>query len=231
MALLTLTQAKTFAGITTTDVTRDAALQEIIDEAIDAVKQHLNNGAVEATAYTQILDLPSYPSLVVPYFPVAVDGFRIWVNMDAGGDPAKFTDDFELDIYNDFALDVGPTDINYSHSGVVRFLTAVYGSYGLGYERPIYSLAIKVVPVRGAVKITYTGGYPTVPPAIRAALNIIVRKIFNARKFGVPFVSESLNGYSYSSQNTATAEGLITGDPTVRKLLQPFTRPQVGSYF
>lgn len=227
MALLTLTEHKAFAGITSTDATRDASLQAMIDEATDAVKRHCKNGEIAATEYTQILPAPPYTTLILPFAPVAVAGFQLWVNTNANGNPALFTSEFLLTMYQDYTLDLGPADATSSETGLVRSLA---GPFGIWWERPIYSLTNNLIPVAGAVKVVYTAGYATVPPAIKGVLNLIVRKMFNARKMGVPLVGESLNGYSYSAQNAATAEGIITGDPTVRKTLATFCRPQVGGY-
>lgn len=235
IALLTLAQHKVFAGITTTDTTRDASLQEIIDEAISAVLEYCQNGTLELTQYTQILNLPSYPSLIVPFAPVtyAPDAdtpidFSLYVYNNARGDPSAFTSDHLLRPYIDYVLETGPTNITVSDSGIVRFLNGVWF---INRDRPVYSLSTKIIPSYGAVKVVYTAGYATTPPMLRMVLNLIVRKIFNARKIGAPIVSESLNGYSYSTNSNITADGLITGDPTIQKSLRTFCRPQVGSYF
>jgi hypothetical protein len=209
-------------------------LAEIVSEAIDAVKSYCRNGSLEATEYTQILDLPSYPSIVTPFAPVIYDpdadtpiDFSLYVNTDANGDPSAFTSDHLLTMYTDYTLDWGQTDTRTSDSGIIRLTNGVYA---VNRERPLYSLSTKVTPSRGAVKLVYTAGYETVPPRLRGALNLIVRKIFHARKLGVPLVSESLNGYSYSAQQNATADGLLAGDPTVRQMLSSFCRPQIGRY-
>lgn len=207
---------------------RDASLSAMIDEAIDAVKRYTMNGALEATEYTQIIDAPPQTTLIIPYAPVSVAGFEFYLNVQANGDPAAFTSAFLLTMYQDYVLDVGPTDALTSESGLVRSLQ---GAWGIWFERPIYSLTNRLMPVRGAIKLVYTAGYATVPQSIKAALNLIVRKLFNMRKDGVPAISESLNGYSISRQNSATADGIIQGDPTIRNLLKTFCRPQVGSYF
>lgn len=208
-------------------------MQEIIDETISAVLQHCQNGALERTAYTQILNLPSYPSLVVPFAPVVyapnagtpID-FSLYISTTARGDPDAFTSDHLLRPYIDYILETGPTDITTSESGVVRFIN---GIWFVNRERPVYSLSTKIVPAYGAVKLVYTAGYDPVPATLRLALNLIVRKVFNARKIGAPISSESLNGYSYSTNSNVTSEGLITGDPGVRKSLATFCRPQVGN--
>jgi hypothetical protein len=229
-----LTQAKTYVGILTTDTTRDATLQEIIDEACDAVLYYCRNGNLVQTQYTQVLDLPSYTSLVLPFTPVtyaplavAPIDLQLYINVDANSDPSKFTSANLMTPYVDYCLDMGAVDPTVSDSGIVRLINGVFG---VQRERPLYSLSTKIVPMRGAVKAVYTAGYATVPPSLRGALQLIVRKIYNMRKDGVPAVSESLNSYSISRQQNATANGIIQGDPTIRDMLKPFCRPQIGSY-
>ncbi len=235
MALLTLTQHKTFAGITSTDVVRDASLSAIIDEVIDVVKRYCNNGDIEATEYTQVLDAPPYPSLVLPFAPVIYDpdadepiDFQLYRLSTANGDPSAFTAADLLTIYTDYTLDIGPANTTVSETGIVRFF---HNPVGLTFERPLYSLSVKPVPLRGAIKVVYTAGYQTVPPAIQGAINLMVRKIFNSRKIGGPLTGESLNGYSYSAQQSATANGILYGDPTVQQMLRPFCRAQIGGYY
>lgn len=234
MALLTLTEARAFAGITDNNPTRDASLQMMIDEAIDAVKRYCNNGDIERTEYTAILPLPLHPTLICPFAPVTYDpdadtpiDFQLYVNPGAFGDPSAFTSDFLLEPYTDYALDMGPTNVTVSESGLVRFIN---GQLFVNRERPTYSLSTKLIPTYGAVKLVYTAGYATVPPAVKGALNIIVRKLFNMRKDGAPAVSESLNGYAITRQSSATANGVLFGDPTVRDMLKTFCRPQIGGY-
>jgi hypothetical protein len=233
VALLTLAEHKTWAGITTTDSTRDAALQEMIDEAIDAVKSYCNNGELEATEYTQILDSPPTTAIILPYTPVVIDSedsesFQLWKNDSANGDPSLFTDEFLLEMYLDYVLDIGPANITTSDTGIVRFMNR---AVGVNYERPLYSLGLKIVPIRKSIKVVYTAGYETIPPRLQAALNLIVRKLYNMRKLGIPMNSESLNGYSYSGQGAATANGIVGGDPTVQQMLRSFCRPQIGGYY
>ena len=235
MALVTLTEAKTFAGITNADPVRDASLQTMLDEVINAVKNHCVNGSLEATTYTIVLDAPPSNVLILPYAPViyaptespAID-FQLYFNSGANGDPSAFTSDNLLTIFEDYVLQVGRTDTRTFPSGIVRSLR---GPWLLNRERPTYSLATKLVPCYGAIKVVYKAGYETVPASLKGAINLAARKLFHARKFGVPLTSESLNGYSYSAQGSATAEGIIQGDPTIRSMLRAFCRPQVGGYY
>lgn len=222
---------KAFSGLCGVDSARDASLNEMIDEVSDAITRYLQNGNLLRTTYTVILNAPTYPALVLPFAPVKFDpdtfDLFIWFNSNAQGDPTQFTDDFLLTPYTDWTLETGLTDSTTSENGIVRFQN---GIYGFGRERPVYSLTTKVVPLYGCLKVQYVAGYDPIPAALRGAVNIVVMKLYNARRTGVAMTSESLGGYSYSAQGSATADGIITGDPTVRKMLSTFSRPQVGNY-
>jgi len=232
--LLSLTEHKQFASIVTNDPVRDASLQAIIDETTDSILRYCNNGNILQSTYTQILPLPITPSLLLPFAPVIyapsatptpID-LQIYINVCANGDPAQFTSETLTTPYSDWILDTY-SDITTSESGIVKFTN---GTWFFSRERPIYSLGVKITPTPGAVKVVYTAGYTTVPSAIKGAINLITRKIYNARKLGFPVVSESLAGYSYSGQQSATANGVLQGDPTIRQMLAPFCRPQIGGY-
>jgi hypothetical protein len=220
--LLTLAAHKAFVGITSTDTTRDTALSEIIAEAEEAVIRHCQNGSITQQTYTLVMDAPTYPTLVLPFAPVQVSSFQMFSNWNANGNPALFTSSDLLTMYTDYLLDCSPMNTTVCESGLVRLIN----SYPWGYnrERPIYSLATKVTPLRGSLMVVYTAGYATVPAVLRSALNLIVRKIYNMRVQGISAVSESLNGYSTSRQGSATAAGIIAGDPTIRQMLATFTR-------
>ncbi len=216
-------------GITTTDPTRDASLQAFIVEANDAVLRYLKNGNIELTSYTVILDAPVSTVLVLPIVPVLASSLVLYLNQDAQGDPAAFTSQNLLVPYRDYVLDTGPNDITYSNSGIVRNLTAAWGVW---WQRPALALAAQLIPAPKAIKATFTAGYPTVPPSIQAAMVLIVSRLYNMRKIGYPLVSEGLQSYQYSAQSSASADGVIQGDPTVRSLLKPFGRQLfVGAYY
>lgn len=227
ISLSSLSNYKTWAGITSTDATRDAALTVQLQAAEDAVKRFTRSFLEEAD-YTIVMDAPNAMSLRLPQSPVSLTDFSLWSNADANGDPDEFDDEHLLVMYEDYVLDPSPDDVTTSKSGIVRSLR---GYWGIARERPYYSLATKLVPVRGALKITYTAGYATIPPSIVAAVHLITAKLYAMRKLGLPLNSENLNGYGYSTQSAATANGIIEGDPTIRDLLMKFGRPiSVGSY-
>lgn len=228
MAILTLALYKEFTGITSTDATRDAALTVMIAEVNDAILRYLNNGAIEQQSYTVIMAAPVSVNLVLPVVPVLASSLQIYLNTQAQGDPAAFTSDTLLTPYTDYMLDVGQTDATTSQTGIVRNLSSAWGVW---WARPPASLAPILIPVPGAIKAVFTAGYATVPPSIQAAASLIVSKLYAMRKIGAPAVSESLQAYSRSLQSTATANGILQGDPTIKSLLMPFGRKvYVGSY-
>ena len=229
MAIRDLQTYYASVGAVTTDATRDAATQAYIDQANDAIIRYLHNGIIERKTYTIIMPAPVSLKLVVPVVPVRVSDALIYLNTSAQGDPAAFTSDNLLVPFRDYVWETGPYDATTSNSGIVRNLSAAWGVW---YQRPSLSLASQLVPVPGAIKLVFSAGYDTVPPSIQAAATLVVTRLYNMRKIGYPLNSESLQSYSYSAQSTASADGIIEGDPTIRALLRPFGRSiQVGSYY
>lgn len=230
MPITSLADYKTFAGITSTDATRDAALTVMVAECIDAVVRYCKNGSLESASYTVYLDAPTRNVLYLPHFPVAASGLQIWLNTEANGDPTLFTSADLLTAYTDYVLDTGPDDASYSYTGKVTLVSGGPWS-STNYVRPVYSLATRLEPARKAIKATYTAGWASVPASLSGAVNLLVSKLYAMRKLGMPTTSESLNGYSASWQSTATANGILQGDPTIRQQLKPFTRGIfVGQY-
>lgn len=228
MALITLAEYKAFAGISSTDATRDASLNAMIAETDDAIKRYLHQN-IESATYTTVMDAPNDVNINLPQLPVSFTDFSIYVNWNANGDPSLFTSDDLLTMYTDYLLDPSPDSATISTTGIVR---SMQGWWGLWYQRNGYVLTPKSVPAYGCIKVVYTAGYATVPASIKAAANLLVSKLYMMRKIGMPENSTSLNGYSVSWQSAATANGILQGDPTIRSLLKPFGRQLfVGSYY
>jgi hypothetical protein len=228
MALLTLEQFLAIRGQVGPDETTQASLQAIISEVSDAILRYLKNGSIETASYTVIMDAPVSINLVLPVVPILASSLQLWFNYQAQGDPAAFTSANLLTAYSDYQLLTGPFNSTYSESGIVRNL---WGAWGVSYMRPALSLASSLIATPGAIKATFTAGYSTVPPSIVQAAFLAATKLYNMRKTGMPFTNESLQAYSYGSQASATADGVIQGDPTIRSLLKPFGRQVfVGGY-
>lgn len=229
MAILTLSEYLAWAGITSTDATRDASLTAMISEVNDAIIRYLHNGSIETASYTVIMPAPVSLQLVLPVVPVLASSVVLYLNWQANGNPSLFTSQDLLTPYTDYIVNTGPFDNLYSTSGIV---TSNWSNWGGSFIRPTYALASTPAPTPGAIKATFTAGYDTVPPSIIAAAELITSKLYNMRKTGQPLNSEGLQSYQYSAQASATADGIIQGDPTIRGLLSPFGRQVfVGSYY
>jgi hypothetical protein len=228
MSLTSLSAYRQWLAETTVNAARDSAWTVMLLEAEDAVKRYLRQN-VESQSVTSILAGPPQTTLVLPQIPVQVSGFTLYRNDNANGDTTAFTAADLLTLYTDYTLDIADDDPAVSRSGLVRSLTSTWGN---ARERGVYSLTPRLVPTPGNIKVVYTAGYATIPASIVTAVHIITSRLWNMRKRGYPLIGESLNGYSYSAQGTATAEGIIQGDPTIRKMLYPFGRQVfVASYY
>jgi hypothetical protein len=228
MSLTTITAYKIWLADTSVNAARDSAWSAMLLEAEDAVKKYLRQG-IESASYTSYISGGPFTTFVLPQVPVSLSGFAVYRNDSASGDPADFGADNLLTMYEDYVLDTSPADNSTSVTGMVRSLAGAWGYYR---ERPLGTLASKWVLDPKNIKVTYTAGYATVPASIVLAVHLLTSKIWHMRKRGFPVTSESLNGYSYSAQGTATAEGILQGDPTIKNLLRPFGRQFfVGSYF
>lgn len=216
MALITLSGWKTQTGTTDTDATRDAAISAMIAE-VDAAIIRFLGVPIEQASYTRVLDAPLRNQLVLPYYPVSLSGLQVWLNQSANGDSSAFTSEDLLTLYEDYTLDIDRAD-GTSGSGILRKTNGIWGSR---YYRPVERLSIALSGIRGAVKVTWTAGYATVPEDIKAAAYLMVSKLYQMRTLGGQMQNESLNGYSYGLAGNATA-GSILSDPTVFALLRPY---------
>jgi hypothetical protein len=223
MALLTLAQYYTFAGLTASS--KDAQYQQMIDECIDAVLKYLNNGTIESSSYSLILPAPARPVLYFPHFPILKSSLQVWLNLNANGRDSYFTSEDLLVEGQDYVLQMGPNDALYSYTSRIDSLAGPFGS-GF-YVRPIYSLASRLQANPGSIKATYTAGWPTVPPSLQAAICLMVSRLYQMRKSGIFYTSSSWNGYSESG----TAPLTLFNDPMIRGMLRPFGRGiAVGGY-
>jgi hypothetical protein len=216
MALITLLGWKTQTGETDTDATRDAAIALMIAEVEKAIIGYLGMPVEQAT-YTRVLDAPVRQNIVLPYSPVTLSGLQVWMNTDAKGDPSAFTSSNLLTLYTDYSLVIDQPD-GTSKSGIIR---KTAGVWAFRHTRPVERLSPVVTKVPGAIKVTFTAGYATVPADIQAAAYLMVSKLYTMRKLGGQLQNESLNGYSYGLAGNATA-GSIIADPTVVSMLRPY---------
>jgi hypothetical protein len=72
-------------------------------------------------------------------------------------------------------------------------------------------LAAVPVPGRGNLKVTYTGGYQTIPTDLELAVHQVAARARTMRATGAPMESESYEGYSYNLGD-AVKSALLVGE-------------------
>lgn len=194
---------KAYVGYSATD--RDVVYGQLITEVSQAIRTRLNQ-TITAATYTVVLDAPCTPVIVLGEGPVKLAGLTVYYNYQAYGNPAAFTSTNLLTLYQDYYLDVSERDNTVSKS---RRLIYLQGAWGANYYRAPSQLSQSLIPTPGAVKVTYSAGFDTVPTDVTMATNLACQKLFMARDRGAMPTSESLTGYSYSLPATATAYDAI----------------------
>lgn len=217
MAIITANDWMAWSGTTVTGAEL-TSLTAICSQVDSAIKARLNR-TLESASYTLVLDAPATNPLIMSrWAPIAVSGFTLYYNANAQGDSSEFTTDDELTMYSDYMLDLGPDNLTHSLSGLVVNLKGAWGVQGW---RPNYSIAFQTVGIPGSIKVTFTGGYTTIPPAIVEAACLAVSKIRRMRQAGTGVQSESWNGDSYSLASNAYTYGIF-GDPVIAGLLNMY---------
>lgn len=230
--LTSLSNYKTFAGITTTNATRDASLTALIAAVDRAVKRRCRT-LFEAATYTDVvLTPPASDRLPLRQVPVR-SVTSVYLNPAANGDPAAFTSDHLLTAYEDYYLEM--TEEGYSRSGILRRTRGrVWGAAGLvaGFSAGasagwpgfggVYTsggLTRSVGPAPGSIKITFLAGYTTIPEDVVLAVHLAVSRLYQMRRFGTPPSSASLNGASYSLAGDASK---VLSESPISELLAPY---------
>lgn len=231
MALASLTQFKSQLSITSTD--EDTLLQQILDSVESAIKSTLDRD-IERDNYTEYYSGNGMQDFVLRNTPVDTSE-TVAVYLDQTGNFGQDDDSFAsttlLTYGTDYAIVVDNSTI--STSGIVRRLG--FGlPFDIGSGRPYGSLTMRyrqaIWPYgAGNIKVTYTGGYATVPADITLATLQMASSIYQSRKYGGAFLpgSERLGEYSYSLV-AAKLNGSAANVPgTPANLLKPYRRLNV----
>lgn len=228
MALITLDEYKTFAGITGTNATRDASLTAIIADVSDAINQACRPWLFEPQELTKVLDAPLDEKLMLPAIPVR-SITALYLNQQASGESAAFTSNDLLTQYTDYYLELDYYTDDISTSGIVYKRAGRWNGQYWGGERrwPVQALGSTLEVGRGCIKVVFQAGTLTVPPNVQMAACLAVSLIYGRRKTGIPLNSESWDGYSYSGGSTFTTEGAIAS-PDVSSLLRRYMSVQVA---
>lgn len=194
MALTTLAKLKTHLGISGS--AEDAFLTQLLEEVDIAVKSYIGWNPESAT-YTEFYDGPATSELPLKQTPVVLAGLRVWID-DNGcyGQPAgSFAAETELTVGSDFYLKLDGPAAAYSLSGL---LVRVGRPWSRRSYRAGGRLAAYTGPGEGNVKVTYTGGYSTIPKDLELAVHQVAARARLGRSFGASPESESYEGYSYN---------------------------------
>ena len=207
MALSTLSKLKTHLGLSGT--AEDTLLTQLLGEVDAAVKNYLGWNPEQAN-YTEIYDAPLSPELPLLQTPVTTTGLRVWLDEGAyfGQAPTAFAAPTELTLGAHFYLKLDGPGSAYSLSGL---LVRVSGPWSRRFGRSSGRLGIFPTPGQGSVKVTYQGGYATVPLDLELAVHQVCARVRLGRRYGMPMDSESYEGYSYHLADLIKT-ALLAGD-------------------
>jgi hypothetical protein len=226
VSLGSLGEYRDFAGLSSTDATRDASLATILAGVEAAIKKLCSPFLFEAATLTDlILDAPwASPYLLLPAVPVR-SVTSLYYRQDARGVAGSFTSDDLLTAGTDYQLVIDDPVNNWSRAGRVRRLTR--SVWGVSYERPLGRLGFNPTPEAGSIKATLAVGCTVVPAEVTQALYLATSLVYQRRQ-KPPVSNEGWNGYSvgYAAPFTATA---AIHSPDVYGLLLPYvTQIRVG---
>lgn len=231
MALATLAQVKLHLGIPDATTTYDTQITQWLNAAISAVINYCGT-SFESQARTEYYNPDGYKLIlqnrpVISVTSVYEDAGAYW-NQSADPFPAStlLTAGVDYALQTD-AREVPATWGYTSRSGIIvrlgkqwarRFPTTRMGGLST------FNLSVPDMPAIGAVKVTYTSGYTTVPPAITQAVCWEVDAYRSrAGKGGQQLTAESLGEYSYSlAQQEATPNSAGLMSSVAMGLLAPF---------
>lgn len=220
MALITLTEYKTYAGISGSG--NDTALQVLIDAAIDAIERFCGRdaGGFESGTKTEYYDGNASEYLMLKSWPVtAVTSVK---TLSSDSLTLTTMDSTSYRIHN---------SRNLVRTGVRRG-RFVYEDFAVG-EIPDLLPAFDVQPQfqegLGNVQVVYTGGFTTVPSSLKLACYRLADMMWSNRRRDPAFQSESIGTYSYTLGATGFASGTaglggVMLPPEVAFYLQPFGR-------
>jgi len=217
MPFPTIAEYETHLGRSITAPEERSATSAALQAVSSAVQAALLPVMLTPSALTVVVDGVPGRDLVCPYRPVrAVDA--VYVSPRASGDASRFTSEHLLSP-SEYALvlDEWYDGVMLSRCGIIR---RVRGLWGVQYVREVGTLAPRLHPVPGGVRLDVLVGYPTVPPNVALAIFLMTTIILRRRQFGAPLSSESWNGYSYSL-DTSLLKVLMEGDD-VASLLRPY---------
>lgn len=219
MALVTPTTWSEWANVDLSDPGELASVTVVCQQVDQAIKVRLNRVVERTTITGLVLDAPDTPFINLGFYaPVLLSGFSCYLNPTAAGDPDAFTSNDLLTMYTDYRLNTDPVS-PLSSPGILERIGMVWG---ISYRRRPIQLALGFNPGIGAVKLSFTCGYETVPTPITQAAMLLVSQTLGNRKSGYQIGSESWNGYSYNIPGVGLLANGNLGNPDILGMLMPY---------
>lgn len=177
MALSTLTDLKVFLNVSGTG--SDTYLTAIL-AAVDAAVKSYCERDIEQGTYTEYPDGYGTPLLYLKQYPVN-SITDVWVDPNrAFGTDTKLVADVDYLLRN-------------------NKLFRITGTWPQAYAWTKGLLAGELRPSIGVIKVTYSGGYSTVPADVKLAVHMCCAELFNKQGLARPISSESYEDRSIST--------------------------------
>ena len=202
MALTTLASVKAQAGIGISDTSRDTQIRSLIDGISSLIKQQLNR-ELESREYVEFYSGSGSSILLLRQFPVT-NVTQVCID-DAGyfgASPDGFDNSRNLIEGIDYALMSGARNL-----GSAGMLRRIGTTWNLRPYRAAGILQNMPGVPNGNIKIRYTAGFTTIPPAIMMAVNsaVIKQLALSAIGGGASQLSYEDSNISFVNADEATA--------------------------
>lgn len=243
MALTTLSNVKTVLGITGS--AQDTLLNLLIAQASTIINNYCGRTLEQTTGIIEYLSGNGYPDLSLRFRPVtAITEVRMDPN-GVWGQGTGFAADTVLTAGTDYVLVLdgdSQKDGRFSNCGLLRRLGADSGASNgwpswnstRGYLSNVGRIGGSWTPGEGNVKVTYTGGYATIPADLdAAAVELVAWQKRNMPLGGAALSNESLGDYSYTiaaSAAGASAENALASAGemgSIRQILARYRELQI----
>jgi hypothetical protein len=204
MALITVSEVKTYLSIALSDTSEDAFLAMLV-KSLDAEAKTYFDRLIEPQLYTgeiycgtgnKVLVLNEYPVLSA----AAVTAVYLDNSANFGQTAGAFASTTLLVAGTDYSVvldDRSALAATAPGSGTAR-LWKINGVWDGRWERRFGMLGVSVKPGAGNIKVSYTAGYAAVPQDIKLGLWRVAATIRAGRKTGQMMSSEGLSEYHYS---------------------------------
>lgn len=218
MAIITRAIYEEWAGASFTGAKATAI--DAICLMMDRAVKNRTRRVLEQTTATAILDAPMTEKILLTKWAPVTD-ITVYYNRQAQGDSSAFAATDVLTRYTDYDLTPMSTEGTDDTFGPC-ILRKTWGYWDCDFHRPVYSVATKRRPVHGAVKVTLTGGYSSIPKDLIQGCCYAVSMVLHSKKYGFFVGSESWNGYSYNLPGVGLLTNGILGNPDVGCWINPY---------